>query len=159
MVAVFYANTAGSSIALHVYFHFATFLLNIQPGILCPSSTAQLLSSLISWLLVPRLAQTLIQLPCAECVGGVIAGIIAGPLYGVGSPFLKKFLPWIHETEIVKEDGKVVDMAHPEHKHGGDHHHQHRNEIYDAPGTDAPLYPAGPAHANQNGHHGLSTIV
>lgn len=89
----------------------------------------------------------------AECVGGVIAGMLAGPLYGVGSPFLKKMLPWIHETEIVKEDGKVEDTAHADHKDGNSH--QHRNEIYDTSGTDAPLYPAHAPH----GHDGLTTIV
>ena len=96
---------------------------------------------------------------CAECVGGVIAGMLAGPLYGVGSPVMKKMLPWIHSTEIVKEDGKVLDINHPEHP---DHpnnkpHGQHKNEIYDTSGTDAPLYPARPV--NQNGQDGLTTIV
>lgn len=95
---------------------------------------------------------------CAECVGGVIAGILAGPLYGVGSPFLKKILPWIRETEIVKEDGQVLDTDHPEHPdHKPEEHRQHRNDIYDTSGTDAPLYPTRPG--NQNGHDGLTTIV
>lgn len=94
----------------------------------------------------------------AECVGGVIAGMLAGPLYGVGSPFLKKILPWIHETEIVKEDGKVLDTDHPDHPdHKPEDHRQHRNEIYDTSGTDVPMNPTRPG--NQNGHDGLTTIV
>ena len=52
----------------------------------------------------------------AECVGGVIAGILAGPLYGVGSPWLKRMLPWIKETEVVDANGNVVDKSHPSKK-------------------------------------------
>ena len=93
---------------------------------------------------------------CAECVGGVIAGMLAGPLYGVGSPFLRRALPWIKETEIVKEGGEIVDTSAPS-KKDDDHHRHHKNEIYDTSGTDAPLY-AGRPQSNGN-HDGLTTIV
>lgn len=35
----------------------------------------------------------------AEFVGGVAAGLMAGPLYGTGATWLKKLLPWIKQTE------------------------------------------------------------
>ena len=35
----------------------------------------------------------------AEAIGGVAAGLAAGPLYGAGAPWLKKMLPWIRPTE------------------------------------------------------------
>lgn len=97
---------------------------------------------------------------CAECVGGVIAGMLAGPLYGVGSPFLRRLLPWIKETEIVKEGGEIVDTSAPSKKDDDHHHRNHKNEIYDTSGTDAPLYAGRPqSNGNQDGHDGLTTIV
>lgn len=40
----------------------------------------------------------------AELFGGVVAGLMAGPLYGTGATWLKKMLPWIKQTEDA--DGK-----------------------------------------------------
>ena len=68
-------------------------------------------------------------------------------------------MPWIKKTEIVKEGGDIVDIPH-EGKENDDHHPQHRNDIYDTSGTDAPLYPNKFHFAsNKNGHDGLTTIV
>ena len=98
---------------------------------------------------------------CAECVGGVIAGMLAGPLYGVGSPWLKKMLPWIKETEVVDASGKVVDKSNPSKKES------EQSEIYDTTGTDgglSPLYAGKPDSGGANGlngnnHEGLTTLV
>lgn len=43
----------------------------------------------------------------AECVGGVNAGLMAGPLYGVGSSWLKKMMPWIKASEQPKQGNGV----------------------------------------------------
>ncbi len=45
------------------------------------------------------LVSTLMLCACAQCVGGVAAGLMAGPLYGTGATWLKKMLPWIRPTE------------------------------------------------------------
>ena len=46
---------------------------------------------------------------CAECVGGVIAGLMAGPLYGTGASWLKKMLPWIKPTEEPTGDNNELE--------------------------------------------------
>ncbi len=97
----------------------------------------------------------------AECVGGVIAGILAGPLYGVGSPWLKRMLPWIKKTEVVDANGNVVDKSHPSKKES------EQSEIYDTTGTDgglSPLYAGKPDSGvangiNGNNHEGVTTLV
>ena len=38
----------------------------------------------------------------AEFSGGIIAGLIAAPLYGVGAPWLKAVIPWSHPDEEVE---------------------------------------------------------
>lgn len=48
------------------------------------------------------------KLPCAECVGGVIAGLMAGPLYGTGATWLKKLTPWIKPTEKPSGDNNEL---------------------------------------------------
>lgn len=52
----------------------------------------------------------------AEISGGILAGITAGPLYGVGAIWLKKVLPWSHPHERPEgNSGKMVidkDAAH-----------------------------------------------
>lgn len=54
---------------------------------------------------------------CAECCGGVIAGLLAGPLYGVGSGWLKRMLPWIKETEKpVGANSELIDVERHAHK-------------------------------------------
>ena len=51
---------------------------------------------------------------CAECVGGVAAGLMAGPLYGTGATWLKKMLPWIRPTEEPTGDNnELEDQAAP----------------------------------------------
>ena len=45
----------------------------------------------------------------AECIGGVIAGLMAGPLYGVGSTWLKKMMPWIKATEKPTGDNNELE--------------------------------------------------
>ncbi|KAK9804652.1 hypothetical protein WJX73_004701 [Symbiochloris irregularis] len=35
----------------------------------------------------------------AEFAGGILAGLAAGPLYGVGAPWLGKILPWVHPQD------------------------------------------------------------
>ena len=45
----------------------------------------------------------------AECVGGVAAGLMAGPLYGTGATWLKKMLPWIRPTEDANGDDKRLE--------------------------------------------------
>ena len=48
----------------------------------------------------------------AECVGGAIAGLVAAPLYGVGTDWLKGLLPWIKPTESpTGPSGRLVDHA------------------------------------------------
>lgn len=42
-------------------------------------------------------------------MGGVAAGLLAGPLYGTGASWLKKMLPWIRPTEDTSEEGKGMD--------------------------------------------------
>ena len=42
-------------------------------------------------------------------MGGVAAGLLAGPLYGTGATWLKKMLPWIKPTEDGSEDGERKD--------------------------------------------------
>ena len=38
-----------------------------------------------------------------------MAGLAAGPLYGVGAPWLKRLLPWVHPKEILDTDsGRMV---------------------------------------------------
>lgn len=50
----------------------------------------------------------------AECVGGVAAGLAAGPLYGTGASWLKKLVPWIMPTEEPTGDNnELEDQAAP----------------------------------------------
>ena len=103
----------------------------------------------------------------AECTGGVVAGLLAGPLYGVGSPFLRRWLPWIKKTEVMTDSGELVDTA-PRHHHP---HNRHKNkrenqphELYDTNNSEAPLYAArpisGPNEPNGvNDLHGVTTVV
>lgn len=50
----------------------------------------------------------------AECVGGLAAGLMAGPLYGTGATWLKKMLPWIRPTEEPTGDNnELEDQAAP----------------------------------------------
>lgn len=49
-----------------------------------------------------QIVECMVDLATAECVGGVIAGLMAGPLYGVGSDWLKKLMPWIKASEQPK---------------------------------------------------------
>ncbi|KAK9804678.1 hypothetical protein WJX73_009374 [Symbiochloris irregularis] len=45
----------------------------------------------------------------AEFSGGILAGLAAGPLYGVGAPWLRIILPWVHPQErLQSESGKMV---------------------------------------------------
>jgi len=53
------------------------------------------------------------DLLCAECVGGLAAGLMAGPLYGTGATWLKKMLPWIRPTEEPTGDNELEDQAAP----------------------------------------------
>ena len=47
-----------------------------------------------------HLALTLLGLPLlTEFSGGILAGVLADPLYGVGAPRLMRFLPWIHHND------------------------------------------------------------
>ena len=50
------------------------------------------------------MADFIVQCLDAELFGGVVAGLMAGPLYGTGATWLKKMLPWIKQTEDA--DGK-----------------------------------------------------
>ncbi len=69
---------------------------------------------------------------CAECVGGVAAGLMAGPLYGTGATWLKKMLPWIRPTEEPTGDNnELEDQAAP----------ANNNKEMD---MQAPLYEAKP---------------
>ena len=48
---------------------------------------------------------------CAEAVGGAVAGLLAAPLYGVGSDWLKRLLPWVKRSEYpVGPSGVLVDL-------------------------------------------------
>lgn len=110
----------------------------------------------------------------------MIAGLLAGPLYGVGSGWLKRLLPWIKETEQpVGPNSGLIDVekdadeipantaAHEKYNgagsnrnidgqnggHNGGHHDG--EEDPDLMGTNPnPLYAARP-----NGREELVTIV
>ena len=61
---------------------------------------------------IMHLAQRLL-LHITECVGGVAAGLMAGPLYGTGATWLKKMLPWIKPTEEpTGENNELEDQGH-----------------------------------------------
>ena len=69
------------------------------------------------WGLPPEVGEKAASLPvmlsmkehhCAECVGGVIAGLMAGPLYGTGATWLKKLTPWIRPTEAPSGDNNEL---------------------------------------------------
>ena len=83
---------------------------------------------------------------CAEAVGGVAAGLMAGPLYGTGATWLKKMLPWIRPTEDA--DGN---------------HHELENQTSVVTETEmaAPLYSGKPGQSGKHGPtaNGVSTIV
>lgn len=78
--------------------------------------------------------------------------MLAGPLYGVGSPWLKRLLPWIKETEVVDSTGDLVDQSPPSKRES------EQTEVYDTTGSEAlsPLYAGKP---NGTNHEGLTTIV
>ena len=44
----------------------------------------------------------------AEAIGGVAAGLAAGPLYGAGASWLKKLLPWVKTTEHPTGDNQQL---------------------------------------------------
>ena len=83
----------------------------------------------------------------AELFGGVVAGLMAGPLYGTGATWLKKMLPWIKTTEDA--DGK--DHG-PEKQTSNVTDHELANQTGNVAETEmqAPLYA---------GKHGQSTKV
>ena len=52
----------------------------------------------------------------AEFSGGIIAGLLAAPLYGVGAPWLKALIPWSRPDEEVEgTSGRLVRK----HRHHG----------------------------------------
>lgn len=50
----------------------------------------------------------------AEVSGGIIAGLAAGPLYGVGAPWLQKLMPWAAHTRDNPEGGMLMSPQPPQ---------------------------------------------
>ena len=51
----------------------------------------------------------------AEFSGGIIAGLLAGPLYGVGAPWLKALIPWSRPDEEVEGTSGRLIRRHKNH--------------------------------------------
>ena len=104
----------------------------------------------------------------AECTGGVIAGLLAGPLYGVGSGWLKRLLPWIKPTEVItgENNTNLVDLEAIRSSKNNSRSESDQTEMYDTNNTDSgitPLYANKPRSgfkdSTPNSQDGVSTIV
>ena len=84
---------------------------------------------------------------CAvEFVGGVAAGLTAGPLYGTHAPWLAKILPWVKSTEH-GEDG------------GDDNGLENQTSNVGETEMQAPLYAAKHSKGTKLTADGASTMV
>ena len=90
----------------------------------------------------------------AECVGGVAAGLMAGPLYGVGSTWLKKMMPWIKASEHPKAgNGVGGDNSLQDHDASNNDNNAHGDE------SIAPLFNSDKAKPKKGKELNFTTIV
>ncbi|KAL3137460.1 hypothetical protein ABBQ38_004750 [Trebouxia sp. C0009 RCD-2024] len=80
----------------------------------------------------------------AEFVGGVAAGLMAGPLYGTHAPWLAKILPWVKPTE---------------HGDGDDNGLENQTSNVGETEMQAPLYAAKQSKGTKLTADGASTMV